>query len=96
MITLTQSIRIHHTDGSVDVHEKTHLYTHGHFTEGGWHIELGTGKNPSDFTEVVEPGTTNPIPESLPDIDVYEEDDADATIEDYEEALTEIFGEDQT
>ena len=92
----TQSIITHRLDGTTDTATKEHLYaTHGHFQEGGWHIELGTGADSSTFHEV-DDGTIHDVPATLPDIEIQEEEqdnsDEPATIEDYEAVINALAG----
>lgn len=92
----TQYIIIHRLDETTETTEILHIYApHGHFEEGGWHIELGIGAQPTDFHEVEDPGMTHEVPDTLPEIEIWEEepdDDTPATIEDYERAFEEIAG----
>ena len=92
-----ENINIHHTDGTVATTTITHIYSeHGHFLPAGWHIQLGGGSKVEDFVEVLDEGVTHEIPASLPDVDIYDppyDPEEEATVEDYEAVLSEIFGE---
>ena len=89
-----QKITTHHLDGTTEERTVTHIYSkHGHFIPAGWHLELASDKTPSDFQETLDEGVEHVVPDSLPDIEIYEEEDPEeeATVEDYEQVLEEIF-----
>jgi len=96
MVVRTQNVNFHNLDGTVDTTVTTHIYAStGHFEDSkghraGWHIQLGTSDSPENYTEI-DDGTPHDVPESLPDIDVYEEEDeSDAETADYEAALAKL------
>ena len=75
----------------------THIYAEtGHLIDKtshicGWHIQLGTADSEDNYTE--EAGTEqHDVPESLPDVDIYEED-TPPTDEEYIEAAKIMMGE---
>lgn len=97
MTQRTQKYNYHKLDGTVDVVYITHLYSEsGYFTDlgghkAGWHISLGTHDKAENYTEIA--GTEqHSIPESLPDVDVYEEEEP-PTDEEYIEAAKIMLGE---
>jgi len=96
MTILTQKIIFHALDGTTSESISTHIYAPtGHFEDSkghkaGWHIQLGTSDSPDHYVEI-DDGTPHDVPESLPDIDVYEEEDeSDAETADYEAALAKL------
>lgn len=92
----TQNFYTHKPDKTVELRVITHIYAPtGHFQEGGWHIELGDDKSPEDFHEIQDEGVSHEVPETLPDIEIYEEADTEeeATVEDYEAVIEEVFGD---
>ena len=92
-----QNITEHKLDGTTEERTVTHIYSkYGHFIPAGWHLELASDKTPADFQEVLDEGVEHPVPDSLPAIEVYEEEDPEeeATVEDYEAVIEEIFDHD--
>ena len=92
-----ENINIHHRDGTVSTTVITHIYSeHGHFLPAGWHIQLGSGSKVEDFVEVIDEGVTHEIPDALPDVDIYdppEDPEEEATVEDYEAVINEVFAD---
>ena len=97
MTTLYENIILHKSDGTTATTVITHIYSeHGHFIPAGWHIELGSGARVEDYVEVIDEGITHDIPASLPDVHIYDPEDdpeAEATVQDYEAVIDEVFGD---
>lgn len=99
MKQLTQKTTVHKIDGTTEVTYQTYLYAEGgYFTDlsgryAGLVICLGTEDSADHYTEVQSDVRFLPpedIPESLPDIEIWEEEDEDATEEDLYGALEEL------
>lgn len=94
MKNLTQTIRFHKLDGTVEETIQTYLYAeHGSLERDGKPagivIVLGTNDSQDNYSDP-ESGVARDIPESLTDIDVYEGDDEEATEEDLYESLNDL------
>ena len=97
MIQLIPKCNYHKLDGTVEVSYITHIYSlSGFFTDlgghkCGWHISLGTNDTAENYSEnaCME---QHSVPEHLPDIDEYEEDEP-PTDEEYIEAAKIMLGE---
>jgi hypothetical protein len=70
---------LHKLDETTETWTITHIYAPtGHFVDkhglkAGWHIQLGTGASPDDYTAVEDPGVTHDVPDTLPDVEIWEE-----------------------
>ena len=79
MVYIVQNLVIHHLDGTTDAHPIRHIYSpEGHFLDryrrpAGWHIQLAWNDKPENYSEYYDPNDPHEVPESLPNVDIYEE-----------------------
>lgn len=104
MTKLTQRIIYHPLEGEATTTNTYHIYSTGYFVRDGhkegWHISGQDEHLEANYTEDLSIQHGYEIPDSLPDIDIYESEDepedpdAEATVADYEAVIKEVFGDD--